>query len=515
MRRVEIALCVVIAALLVSLVVYPSITGSRQEQAAIEEVRIGETDVSAELAKKLEIFTGEDYTYTINFRNSGERDLRYLVGMALKGADEITVRAWRESFVIKAGDDYEYAFILEGLKPGKYELDLTITADFFSSTELIEDVLRLGILGFLPKVEGIVPLLPSFLPFIVEMVFYLLSDLWAPIVERGFLTGGELDVIIKEVANALAREWDTIALGITQLLGKVIVDFPEILLEWMRLVPEITSAFEGILLEAPVYMMDHLGSLLLEGYLPMIQHLPTLIDGLLSSASMLRYFGLFATAALWELVPETISQSEALTLSEFLTLVVGWLALGGFAWFALSFLGLLTPVYRLYQPLEPLLKELSDGISRVLSPMVELIAGIISRISESTLGSLYGLCAPLIIKPLFGVATSLAEYGCVGSSNLLEGSCSPLIDVWETLTGSLLSAETPEIVSDLFAATNPIFNMTSDALWHLGSRLMPEEFGALKGEIHIPVEVEVRNKTPFEKVADALRDIWDVISKTI
>jgi len=103
MRRVEIALCVVIAALLVSLVVYPSITGSRQEQAAIEEVRIGETDVSAELAKKLEIFTGEDYTYTINFRNSGERDLRYLVGMALKGADEITVRAWRESFVIKAG----------------------------------------------------------------------------------------------------------------------------------------------------------------------------------------------------------------------------------------------------------------------------------------------------------------------------------------------------------------------------------------------------------------------------
>jgi len=201
MRRVEIALCVILAALLVSLVVYPSITGSRQEQAAIEEVRIGETDVSAELAKKLEIFTGEDYTYTINFRNSGERDLRYLVGMALKGADEITVRAWRESFVIKAGDSYEYAFILEGLKPGKYELDLTITADFFSSTELIEDVLRLGILGFLPKVEGIVPLLPSFLPFIVEMVFYLLSDLWAPIVERGFLTGGELDVIIKEVAK--------------------------------------------------------------------------------------------------------------------------------------------------------------------------------------------------------------------------------------------------------------------------------------------------------------------------
>jgi len=515
MRRVEIALCVILAALLVSLVVYPSITGSRQEQAAIEEVRIGETDVSAELAKKLEIFTGEDYTYTINFRNSGERDLRYLVGMALKGADEITVRAWRESFVIKAGDSYEYAFILEGLKPGKYELDLTITADFFSSTELIEDVLRLGILGFLPKVEGIVPLLPSFLPFIVEMVFYLLSDLWAPIVERGFLTGGELDVIIKEVANALAREWDTIALGITQLLGKVIVDFPEILLEWMRLVPEITSAFEGILLEAPVYMMDHLGSLLLEGYLPMIQHLPTLIDGLLSSASMLRYFGLFATAALWELVPETISQSEALTLSEFLTLVVGWLALGGFAWFALSFLGLLTPVYAVYRPLEPLLKRLSDLTYSILSPFVEFLAGLINALFGSPLGDLYALCAPLLIKPLFSLATLLTEYGCADLSNLLEGLCSPLIGGWKALTGSLLSMETPEIVAELFAVTNPLLNMTGDALWHLGAELMPEDFGALKGEIHIQVEVEVRNKTQLERTADALRDIWDVITKTI
>jgi len=283
----------------------------------------------------------------------------------------------------------------------------------------------------------------------------------------------------------------------------------------MRLVPEITSAFEGILLEAPVYMMDHLGSLLLEGYLPMIQHLPTLIDGLLSSASMLRYFGLFATAALWELVPETISQSEALTLSEFLTLVVGWLALGGFAWFALSFLGLLTPVYAVYRPLEPLLKRLSDLTYSILSPFVEFLAGLINALFGSPLGDLYALCAPLLIKPLFSLATLLTEYGCADLSNLLEGLCSPLIGGWKALTGSLLSMETPEIVAELFAVTNPLLNMTGDALWHLGAELMPEDFGALKGEIHIQVEVEVRNKTQLERTADALRDIWDVITKTI
>jgi hypothetical protein len=330
-KKIEVGICVLLAIFLLSLTINPifssSLSSSQKESTVKEWIEIGDTDVSAELTRKLEIFTNEEYLFKMNFKNSGENDLRYLSSLKLTGPEEVQISTWRESFVIKPGDDYEYTFILEGLEPGKYTLDLTIEEDFFTSSELIEDVLRLGVLGFLPRIGGIVPLLPGMLPFAAEMILYLLSDMWTPIIERIFLVVGGLDVVIAEIANSLAREWDVLAIAITDLLGEILVDLPGSLVEWVRYIPELVESLEPVLLEAPIYMIDHLGHLLLEGWLPMIRYLPLLIDGLLATGAMLRYFGPFAAAALFELIPGLISESGNMSLFKFLLVGGGFMGL--------------------------------------------------------------------------------------------------------------------------------------------------------------------------------------------
>jgi len=515
-KKIEAGICVLLAIFLLSLTINPifSFSSSQKENAVKERIEIGDTDVSAEFTRKLEIFTNEEYLFKMNFKNSGENDLRYLSSLKLTGPEEVQISAWRESFVIKPGDDYEYMFILKGLEPGRYTLNLTIEEDFFCSTELIEDVLRLGVLGFLPRVGGIVPLLPGMLPFIVEMILYLLSDLWTPIIERIFLVLGGLDVVIAEIFNALARDWDVLAIAITDLLGEILVDLPRSLVEWVRFTPELVESFEPILLEAPIYMIDHLGHLLLEGYSPMIRYFPLLIDGLLAFFAMLRYFGPFAAAALFELIPGLISESGNMTLFKFLLVGGGFLGLGGGLWLLLAPWGLLTPIYILYHLIYPLLDKIFYVIHKILSPILGTLAKFVSKFSELTLGNLYEWFAPWIIRPVWYIFNPIIRFVIDIICRLLD-AFSILFKIWEVPVGWLLSIQTPRIVSYLSKPAAPIFGAASKALWHIGSFFMPQDYGAMKGEAHVSIEVEVRDLTFFERAMMKLEDIWDTTVGTI
>lgn len=513
-KKIEVGVCVLLAIFLVSLTISNIFSSFQEIEEEVIKERIGETDVYAEFTRNLEIFTDKEHLFKINFENTGEHDLRYLTSLKLTGVDGVQVSSWRDSFVIKADDDYEFTYVLKGLEPGRYTLDLTIEADFFSSSELIEDVMRLGILGFLPKLEELIPILPGMLPFIVEMILYLLSDLWPPVIERGLGLVGDLDVVIAEIAYALAREWDTLAIAITDLLAEIIVDLPESMVEWVKFTPELVKSFEPILLEAPLYMLDNFGDFFFGGYSPIIKLLPLVLDGVLSFCAMLRYFGPFAAAALYGLLPGVINESENMTLFEFVLVGAGFLAGGGLIWLLLTGLGLATPGYMVYRMIYPVLDKMFYAIYVLLSPIIDTLAVLVSGITGATLGNLYGMFAPPIIGLIWSILVPVlgAAFGILGK---VLDSLSPLFKIWEIPVEWMVTIQTPGIVSSLSKPLAPLFKEVSDALWRVGAALQPLDYGAMKGEAQFSIEVEVRDLTFIEAAILRLQDIWDTTVGTI
>lgn len=476
------------------------------------EHRIGDTDITIEFDKQIEMFTGKEKFFKIKVNNSGSNDLMYYSSLELIGSEDINVTSWGKStFSIPPGDDYEFVFLLEGLKPGTYELTLSVKEDFYASITLIEDVFRLGILGFIPSLEGLMPDMLGMSPFLTEMILYLvISDMWTPLIDRGLALVADLPTIATSITYSLMRELDDILLPVSELLDATAKGLPSILGLWMKNLPETVGHFGKILVDAPSYSITHLSYFLTEGYPPMIKELPQTVDGILELLAYLRFWGPNTAAITLDNLRE-IWAMENVSLSTHLTADV--MCLGIAAIYLLGTpIGLVaTPIYEKYhEDFLPVFENLSSSAYDIASPIIYRMSNTLNKFTpplgdayKSATKAVFPVLFPSFIEPLIGA--------------LIAPLAVPTEEILEKVWGGFSSIETsPNKLNTLSnEILAPRLETLSDWLWQKGAEYKPVPFEAERGEASFTIKVEVRDMGVVESVVLTLKGIWDTTLGTL
>jgi hypothetical protein len=474
--------------------------------------RIEDTDITIYFSKQIELFTNKEEFFKIKVNNSGNNNLMYYTSLELIGPKDIDVTSWGKStFSIQPGDDYEFVFLLEGLKPGTYELELSVKEDFYASITLIEDVFRLGLLGFLPSLEGLMPDLIGMLPFLGEMLPYLvISDMWTPLIDRGLTLAADLPTITTSITYSLMRELDSILLPTSDLLSGIAKDLPFILGVWIESLPETVGYFEEVLIDAPSYSLTHLSSFLTEGWPVIIEKLPKTLDGILELLAYMRFWGPNTAAIILDNLRE-IWAMENVSLATHLTADAVCLGLATIYMLGTPIGLVATPLYELYHNrVYPSFERLCSSVYRIASPIFKRIGRSLSRITIP-LGKTYGWVAEAFVPPLF--------------SSILVPSIEAIIfplaypleelmgETWEGI--SQLKTSPAKLARVSNEILSPRLANLSDWLWEKGAEYKPVPLEAERGEATFSIEVRVKDMGIFEGVKLMLEDIWETTVGTI
>jgi hypothetical protein len=475
--------------------------------------KIGDTDITLGFDKQIELFTNKEKFFRIKVENTGENDLMYYTSLDLIGPEGINVTSWgKSSFSISPGNDYEFVFLLEGLEPGSYELKLSVEEDFYASITLIEDLFRLGILGFIPSLEGLMPDMLGMSPFLVEMFLYLgISDMWTPFIDRFLTLLADSPTIATSITYSIMRELDDILLPTSKLLSGVAKDLPSILGAWIRSLPETVDYLGESLIDAPSYSLTHLSDFFTEGYLPMIEKLPKTLDGLLELLADCRFWGPNTAAIALDNLRE-IWAMENVSLATHITSDAVCLGIAGLYLFALTPAGLLaTPLYESYHnDVYPVLERLVSSLYEVASPVIVRMNKALSRVTVP-LGGSYKVLARGVLPPLFSfVVVPLVD---AISSPLADPLEEILKGAWAGLSQMNVGpGKLSEVSNEMLA---PRFASLSEWLWEKGAESKPVPLSAERGEATFSIEVEVKDMGVVESVGVRLKDIWDTTIGTI
>jgi hypothetical protein len=490
----------------------PFLSSSEVTEIKTFEQRIGETDITIGFNKQIELFTNKEEFFKIKVNNSGDNNLMYYTSLELIGPKDIDVTSWGKStFSIQPGDDYEFVFLLEGLKPGTYELELSVKEDFYASITLIEDVFRLGLLGFLPSLEGLMPDLIGMLPFIGEMLPYLVfSDMGPPFLDRFLTLVADSPTIATSITYSLMRELDDILLPLSELLSGIAKDLPSILGAWMSSLPETVGYLEEVLIAGPSYSLTHMPSFLTEGWPIIIKKLPKTVDGLLELIAYMRFWGPNTAAIALDNLREVWSM-ENVSLATHLT--ADALCLGLAALYLLGTpIGLLAaPIYETYHNnFLPVFEKLSSSVYNVASPIINRMSDILYGFT-GPIGGAYKELAEGFFPPLF----SFIIVPCIDA--IISPLSYPLEEFlnerWAGISRFRTSPEKLARVSNEILA--PQFDKLSDWLWRKGAEHKPVPFSAERGEASFIIKVEVRDMNVIESLGMSLKDIWDTTLGTI
>lgn len=497
---------------LVFLMLNPALSSMQEESYKSSSIRIGKTDATLNLPEEIQLYTNQEHMLRIMVENSGENNLSYFTSLSLVGPEEIDITSWGKStFSIPPGDSYEFIFLLEGLEPGEYELTLTAEEDFYAAITLIEDVLRLGILGFLPNLRMVFPYLMGLLPFGAEMFLYLIiSDMWAPLIDRLLSIGEELPTVINSITYALLRELDTLLIPISSLLVGIVEDLPSTARAWIDSLPESIALLEPVLVDGLSYSIAHAGSFLAEGYSPMIERLPEVIDGLLETGASLRFWGPNTAAISLENLLK-IWEMEDVSLAEHLLAGIVCLLLAGLYSLLTPWGLIFTPLYILYHEifLTPL-KFLFSLMYNLVSPILHMVAEIINGALHPVAGMhkwIAGEVLPLIFLCLVMAAKVIAWATAAPVETLLYPVMKGFSNVLEMDASGLNS-----FCSDI--AAPPLEGLIS-FLWKMGATFTPVPVEAERGKEIITIKVYVRDMSPLESAWLRLTDIWETTVGTI
>jgi hypothetical protein len=498
---------------LVVVTVNPILSSSPFEEEQKFEQKIGDTDIIIRFDKQLELFTNKEKFFRIRVNNTGENDFRYYTELKLVGPEGVKITSWgKTSFSISPEDYYEFIFLLEGLKPGTYELKLSVKEDFYASITLIEDVLRLGILGLLPSLRGLMPDVPGMLlPFGTEMFLYLIiSDMWAPFLDRGLTLLAGLPTIATSITYSLMRELSGILLPASDLLSGTIKDLPSTVGEWIRSLPETIGYFEEVLINGPSYSLTHLSSSLTEGWPVIIEKLPKTLDGILELLAYMRFWGPNTAAIILDNLRE-IWAMENVSLATHLTADAVCLGLATIYMLGTPIGLVATPLYELYHNrVYPSFERLCSSVYRIASPIFKRIGRSLSRITIP-LGKTYGWVAEAFVPPLF--------------SSILVPSIEAIIfplaypleelmgETWEGI--SQLKTSPAKLARVSNEILSPRLANLSDWLWEKGAEYKPVPLEAERGEATFSIEVRVKDMGIFEGVKLMLEDIWETTVGTI
>jgi hypothetical protein len=497
---------------LVVVTVNPILSSSPFEEEQKFEQKIGDTDIIIRFDKQLELFTNKEKFFRIRVNNTGENDFRYYTELKLVGPEGVKITSWgKSSFSISPEDYYEFIFLLEGLKPGTYELKLSVKEDFYASITLIEDVFRLGLLGLLPSLRGLMPDLIGMLPFFGEMIPYLVvSDMWSPLLDRLLILLTDSPTIISSITYSLMRELGGILLPLSGLLSGTTKDLPSTVGEWIRSLPETIGYFEEVLINGPSYSLTHLSSSLTEGWPVIIEKLPKTLDGILELLANFRFWGPNTAAIALDNLRE-IWAMENVSLATHLT--ADAVCLGLAAVYVLGTpIGLLTtPLYELYHnKVYPSFERLCSSAYKIVSPILKRIDHSLFSVTSS-LGKAYGWVAEAFLPPLF-------SFILVPSTEaIIKPLAYPLEEFlkerWESTSQFKTSpAKLARVSNEILA---PRLTNLSNWLWEKGAEYKPVPLEAERGEITFSVEVRVKDMSIFESVGIRLKDIWDTTVGTI
>jgi hypothetical protein len=506
------SMAVCISVSLFVLMINPTLFSMQEESYEISSVQIGETDITLDFYEEIRLYTNKDYRMRIRVENSGENDLSYFTSLNLVGPEEIKISSWGKStFSIPPGDSYEFIFMLEGLEPGEYELTLTAEEDFYAAITLIEDVLRLGILGFLPNLRMISPYLLGMLPFGAEMFFYLvLSDMLPPVIGRTLSVVEESPTVINSITYAIMRELDDLLIPLSYLLEGIAEDIPSTIGAWISSLPESIALLEKVLIDGFSYSIAHASSLATEGNLPLIEKFPEAVDGLLESLASCRFWGPNTAAISLENLLKIWNMENVTFAQHFLSDAV-CLGLAGVYFFVLTPVGLAaTPIYETYhENLLPKLKNLSSSMYNISSPVLHRAERNMNKMLQPKarlLRSLAEKFLPQIFPYLVNAAEVVAWATAVPVETFVNGAVEGF-SRGEVSVSRLNSFCNNEVA--------PHLEKIIPFLWEKGAEYTPVPAEVERGKETITIKVRVRDMSPIESVQLRLADIWKTTLGTI